>query len=259
MATFLTTTFLALGVFLGVPADREMEIIKEIDRIYHVAKSSSDIKKLKTLVEESIQVFPESADLLWRQGRNYYQLADKSESETEKIRYFSLCLEQTSKTITRNSKLANGYFFNGLCNGKLGEAQGLWSSLGKIEPLKNDMEIAIKLDPSVNEGGPHRALGNLYLQLPYLLGGNLERSIAHFQEAVRLGPQFGENYLGLAEAYIQDENYRLARDTLKNLLEIHSSTQDETSVREWHAEAHSLLKQISQQSDSESHAQRIKD
>jgi len=249
MATFLTTTFLALGVFLGVPADREMEIIKEIDRIYHVAKSSSDIKKLMTLVEESIQVFPESADLLWRQGRNYYQLADKSESETEKIRYFSLCLEQTSKTITRNSKLANGYFFNGLCNGKLGEAQGLWSSLGKIEPLKNDMEIAIKLDPSVNEGGPHRALGNLYLRLPFLLGGDIDRSIDHFKEAVRLGPQFGENYLGLAKAYIQNENYLLARDTLQDLLKIKSNAQGEKAVREWHTEARSLLQKISQQSD----------
>ncbi len=250
MAPVLTTAFLALGIFLGVPTDREVEIIKEIDRIYKVAKSVSDILKLEKLVHESIEVFPESGELFWRQGRNYFKLADTSSSRDEKIRYFSLCMEQTRKTIKINPKLANGYFFNGLCNGKLGQQQGLWSSLGKIGPLKNDMETAIKLDPSVNEGGPHRALGNLYLQLPYLLGGDIEQSIHHFKEAVRLGPQFGENYLGLATAYMQNEDYLLARDTLRDLLAIKSSEQTETSVREWHTEARSLLKKISQQSGS---------
>lgn len=249
MAPILTTTFLALGILLGAPPDREIDIIKEIDRIYHVAKSISDIRKLEKLVHKSIEVFPKSGELLWRQGRNYFKLADTSNTEDEKIRYFSLCTEQTSKTIKINPKLANGYFFNGLCNGKLGQQQGIWSSLGKIEPLKNDMETAIKLDPSVNEGGPHRALGNLYLRLPFLLGGDIDRSIDHFKEAVRLGPQFGENYLGLAKAYIQNENYLLARDTLQDLLKIKSNAQGEKAVREWHTEARSLLQKISQQSD----------
>ena len=93
-------------------------------------------------------------------------------------------MEQTEKALKINPKSASSYFFNGLCNGSLGQVQGIWSSLGKIKPFKKDMEMAISLDPTVNEGGPHRALANLYLKLPYLLGGDLSQSIVHFKEAV---------------------------------------------------------------------------
>lgn len=250
MNAILSTTILSLGIFFGTLADQETKVINEIDRLYHIAKSSSDLHKLHALVHESIQVFPESDQLFWRQGRTYYKLGNESESESEKIRYFLLCMEQTKKSLELNPKSANGYFFSGLCNGKRGQTQGIWSSLGTIEPLKNDMEAAIGLDPSVNDGGPHRALGNLYFKLPYLLGGDLKRSIRHFREAVRLGPQFGENHLGLAEAYIQNNDFLLARDILQTLLNIKSGPFDEESVREWQSEARSLLKKISEQSGS---------
>ena len=155
-----------------------------------------------------------------------------------------LCIEQAKIALKLNSKSASGHFFKGLCNGSLGEIEGIWSSLGKIQSFTKDMKTAIKLDPSVNEGGPHRALANLYSKLPYILGGNLNRSIIHFREAVRLGPQFGENYLGLAEAYIQNENFLLAKETLQTLLSIKSGSQHQESMLKWHTEARKLLTTI---------------
>jgi tetratricopeptide (TPR) repeat protein len=153
-------------------------------------------------------------------------------------------MAQTKKTIEINSQSANGYFFNGLCSGTLGQAQGIWSSLGTIEPFKKDMETAINLDPSIEEGGPHRALGNLYLKLPYVLGGDLESSIAHFQKAIQLGSEFGENYLGLAEAYIENGDFILAKDILHTILNMKLSSQKKESVLEWKTQALDFLKKI---------------
>jgi len=219
-------------------------MIKEIDHTYRVAKSKSDLYKLEALVYKTIKVFPESGEILWRLGRTYFKLGEKSNSDLEKIRYFLLCMKQTEKALKINSKSANGYFFNGLCNGSLGQVQGIWSSLGRIKPFKKDMETAISLDPTVNEGGPHRALANLYSKLPYILGGDLDLSIINFREAVRLGPQFGGNYLGLAEAYIQNENFLLAKETLQTLLSIKPNSQEEKPMLEWHNKARKLLKKI---------------
>ena len=158
--------------------------------------------------------------------------------------FFSLCIAQTKKTIEINSQSANGYFFNGLCSGTLGQTQGIWSSLGTIAPFKKDMETAINLDPSIEEGGPHRALGNLYLKLPYVLGGDLERSIGHFQKAIQLGSEFGENYLGLAEAYIENGDFILAKGILHTLLNMKLSSQKEESVLEWKTQALDFLGEI---------------
>ena len=230
-------------LFVGL-ASQETGLIKELDHNYSLAKSTDDLYTLEALVKKSLKTFPESDKLFWRLGRVYFKLGETFTSESKKIYFFSLCMAQTKKTIEINSQSANGYFFNGLCSGTLGQTQGIWSSLGIIEPFKKDMETAINLDPSIEEGGPHRALGNLYLKLPYVLGGDLERSIGHFQKAVQLGSEFGENYLGLAEAYIENGDFVLAKGILHTLLNMKLSSQKEESVLEWKTQALDFLGKI---------------
>jgi tetratricopeptide (TPR) repeat protein len=244
MNLILSTTILFLALLSDGLTDQRMNIIKEIDSIYRVSTSKSDLYKLEVLLHKSIEIFPESSEIFWRLGRTYFKLGEKSNSESEKIRYFSLCLEQTKKALKTPSNLAHGYFFNGLCIGSLGQVQGIWSSLRKIKPFKKDMEMAISIDPTINQGGPHRALANLYLELPYILGGDLNRSILHFREAVQFGPRFGDNYIGLAGAYIQNENFLLAKETLQTLLSIKSGSQHQESMLKWHTEARKLLTTI---------------
>ena len=230
-------------LFVGL-ASQETGLIKELDHNYSLAKSTDDLYTLEALVKKSLKTFPESDKLFWRLGRVYFKLGETFTSESKKIYFFSLCMAQTKKTIEINSQSANGYFFNGLCSGTLGQTQGIWSSLGIIGPFKKDMETAINLDPSIEEGGPHRALGNLYLKLPYVLGGDLERSITHFQKAIQLGSEFGENYLGLAEAYIENGDFVLAKDVLHTLLNMKLSSQKEESVLEWKTQALDFLGKI---------------
>ena len=230
-------------LFVGL-ASQETGLIKELDHNYSLAKSTDDLYTLEALVKKSLKTFPESDKLFWRLGRVYFKLGETFTSESKKVYFFSLCMSQTKKTIEINSQSANGYFFNGLCSGTLGQTQGIWSSLGIIGPFKKDMETAINLDPSIEEGGPHRALGNLYLKLPYVLGGDLERSIGHFQKAIQLGSEFGENYLGLAEAYIENGDFILAKGILHTLLNMKLSSQKEESVLEWKTQALDFLGKI---------------
>ena len=235
---------LILLFFLVGFSAHETELIKEIDHKYRSAKSIAGLSKLEVLVKKYIEVFPKSDRLLWRLGRIYFKLGDKTTNEPEKVYFFSLCIKQTRKTIKINSRSASSYFFKGLCTGTLGEIQGLWSSLTIIEPFKKDMETAISLDPSVEEGGPHRALGNLYLKLPYILGGDLSRSIGHFKKATSLGPEFGGNYLGLAEVYIENDEHVLARATLSKVINMEFKSQNAESILSWQKKAKRLFKKI---------------
>ena len=130
--------------FLVGFSPHDTKLIKEIDYKYHSAKSINDLSQLEGLVKKYIEVFPKSDRLLWRLGRIYFKLGDKTINESKKIHFFSLCIKQTQKTIKINSQSARGYFFKGLCNGTLGEIQGIWSSLTIIEPFKKDMETAMK-------------------------------------------------------------------------------------------------------------------
>ena len=252
MKAIIASSILSLGIFLGAASDQEAPVLKEADRLYEIAKKISDLLEIEKLIRETDangSGFAGSAKLSWRLGRIYYKLGDWSDAETDKIRYFSLCVEHTEKTVKINPRSANGFFFRGLCTGKLGETKGLWASLGIISPLKKDMETAIGLDPSVSEGGPHRALGNLYLQLPRFFGRDLERAIDHFREAVRLGPKYGENYLGLDQAYFKNDEYISARNTLRTFLEVAGKLEEDESVRGFVSETRTFLQQITEQID----------
>ena len=239
----LVKSLIFLSFLMGFSA-HETELIKEIDYEYRSASSIADLSKLEGLVKKYIEVFPESDKLLWRLGRIYFKLGDKTANEFEKIHFFSLCIKHTRKTIKINSQSARGYFFKGLCNGTLGEIEGIWSSLSIIEPFKKDMEITIRLDPSIEDGGPHRALGNLYLKLPHILGGDLSRSIGHFKKATSLGSEFGENYLGLAKAYIENDELLLARATLSKVINMKFNSKNAESILSWQKKAKRLFKEI---------------
>ena len=103
----------------------------------------------------------------------------------------------------------------------------MWASLGIIDPFKEDMEKAVSLDPTVSHAGPHRALGKLYLELPFFLGGDLGKSSFHLQEAVRLAPDYAENHFGLAQVLIKKNNSTEARETLHELMQLTDNTLNE--------------------------------
>ncbi len=128
-----------------------------------------------------------------------------------------------------------------------------------IKPLKQDLNRAVEFDPSVSEGGPHRALGKLYLELPGLLGGSVDKSVDHLRQAVALGPRFADNYLFLAEALYEQGNYRAAKMTLVDLLKIIEESDDYPSAQQIRQDVQTLMEKIDPWIESQtSHAQRDK-
>ncbi|MBT3257194.1 MAG: tetratricopeptide repeat protein [Deltaproteobacteria bacterium] len=79
---------------------------------------------------------------------------------------------------------------------------------------------ASRLNPGLDHGGPDRMLGELYLRAPDppVSIGDLEKAIFHYQRAVMQDPDFVENRLGLAEAYLEDEDPGPACDQLQRIL-----------------------------------------
>ena len=139
---------------------------------------------------------------------------------------------------------AISYFYRGLCRGKQGEMKGVWSSLGIIDPFEKDMKKAVSLDPTVSHSGPHRALGKLYMELPFFLGGDLDKAEFHLKAAVRLAPDYAENQLGLAQVLVKKNNYTEAREFLHKLIELTDNTQNE-QLLSLKKEGMELIEQIS--------------
>lgn len=215
-----------------------------IDRHYQSAPmTDEELLQSEFMIKEALDKTGLSEALTWRLARTYYWLGKNASNGTAE-NYFHRCIEEADRAIQLNKQSARGYYFRGICNGKLGEMQGVWKSLAIIKPLKQDLLTALKFDPTVSQGGPHRALGILYLKLPRILGGSIDKSLDHLKQAVALGPEFADNYLYLAEAFYENEEYRTAKSTLADLSTITKQSENLPKIQKIRQQAQELMEKI---------------
>ena len=216
---FFTLTISIPAVFAQTPA------LDQIDRLYKESKLKVEYDEIALQIERFLENEPNLHEWKWRLARVHYALAKNFEES--RVYHYEQCILLSSQAIEFKTSSAISYFYRGLCRGKKGELKGVWASLGIIDPFEEDMKKAVSLEPTVNHSGPHRALGKLYLELPFFLGGDLDKSEFHFMESIRLAPDFAENHLGLAQVLMRKNKSTKARETLHKLIQLTDNTQDE--------------------------------
>ncbi len=194
-------------------------------------------KKLKS----SLLKDPNSWELYWRLARAQFYMGNRSKSEKEQKSLYYLCKKNADQSLDFNPESAGGNYYKAICSGKLGQLDGIWSSLSMISGFRKQMERAVKLDPYFEYGGPHRALGKFFHDLPFVLGGDLKRSIEHLKLAVQLGPEYSDNYYYLSESLFDAEEYESAKPILSEYLE---KSRNEKDASEKRKRAEDFLRQI---------------
>jgi len=172
----------------------------------------------------------------------YYKLARLLPDQ--QVSYLNLCIEHSNQAIYRDPRSGPGFFFKALCLGRLGESKGIFASMDIITPFRENMEAAAAIDPAIDNGGPHRALGRYYYELPWLFGGDVEKSIDHLQKAVDYGPGYWENHFFLAESYFENDQYQLAKTALQKTIELASQSKDEPDSNIPNVKFQALMKDI---------------
>lgn len=74
-----------------------------------------------------------------------------------------------------------------------------------VSVIEQEALLAAGLAPSIDNGGPYRMLGELYLRAPGIpiSIGDVDKAIDAYRQAMTMAPGFHENQLGLAEALLQ--------------------------------------------------------
>ncbi|MDC1122307.1 tetratricopeptide repeat protein [Nitrospinaceae bacterium] len=222
---YLIVFFLIFAFGVPVVSAENPITLAEIDSQHEKSQLQIGYQEIASQIEKVLASNPNQYQWQWRQARTQYSLAKKAGESTSD--HYDLCILHSSLAIDLQPDSAVSYFYRGLCRGKQGEMKGVWASLGIIEPFQEDMIKAVELGPKINHAGPHRALGKLYLELPFFLGGDSDKAVFHLKEAVRLAPDYAENHLGLAQILVKKNNPTQARESLHKLIQLTDNTQDE--------------------------------
>jgi len=152
-------------------------------------------------------------------ARCYAVLARNGTSQSVRLENAVKGRNMAEAVVDRDPKNPTAHYLAAYLAGLEAENHTL-KGLSLVPVIERGALEASRLKPELDHGGPDRMLGELYLRAPDppVSIGDLEKAIVHYQRAVIQDPDFTENRLGLAEAYLEDEEPGPACDQLQRIL-----------------------------------------
>jgi tetratricopeptide (TPR) repeat protein len=192
------------------------EAIAEAERFYAGRADLVKVRQAIVSLRQAQADDPVNYDLAWRLAKFNYYLGSHSPDSTEQGKAFREGIEAGKLAVKLQDGKPDGHFWLGANYGGSAKLSTL-SGLSEVEDIKNEMGTVIKLDESYQAGSAYIGLGQVYLEAPTLLGGDLEKAIQYLEKGVKVGPDNATLKAKLAEAYVTAHRYDDARKQLEAL------------------------------------------
>ena len=163
-----------------------------------------EAKAALRLYQEAAKENPGSYEARWEGARAYayyleYPFADGKDEE--KIDLAQKGIDLAQDALKLRGKGVEAHYWLAALYGLYGEAKGVLKSLSLVPKIKNELDICLMTDPSVDCYGPDRILGRMSYELPWFAGGNNKTSIRYLETCVKKCPENDLSRLYLAETY----------------------------------------------------------
>ena len=177
---------------------------------------------------------PTNSEAAWQLGRAAYDWADFAHSKQQRADIAEEGIAACRSLIGREPNSAPGHYYLGLDLGQLARTKHL-GALKLVSQMESEFIISINLNSNLDYGGPDRALGLLYLEAPGWPTsiGSKAKAKLHLQRAAKLAPNYPENFLNLAEAYLKWSDKSAAMRELKQLDDLWPAAKQEFVGERW--------------------------
>lgn len=177
---------------------------------------------------------PTNSEAAWQLGRAAYDWADFASSKQQRADISEQGIDACRSLLGREPNSAPGHYYLGLDLGQLARTKHL-GALKLVSQMETEFTIAINLNSNLDYGGPDRALGLLYLEAPgwpTSIGSKAKAKI-HLQRASKLAPDYPENLINLAEAYLKWGDKNAAARELKQLEDLWPTAKKQFVGERW--------------------------
>src|SRR5262245_54768694 len=149
------------------------------------------------------------AHLLWADYR--------APSQETKLASYERGRDAAKRAIEMNPKSPEAHLWYAANLGRWATTKGKLNAAFLLGTLKQEVQTILDLDPN---HVPGLALaGSVYLEIPYMFGGDIPRAEGYLQKALSLDPHFTRARLELARCLIERRRYAEAREQLKQVIE----------------------------------------
>ncbi len=146
---------------------------------------------------------PANAKAAWEFGRACFELAECATNHVQRAELANQGIAACRQAIARASNSGPAHYYLGVNLGQMARTKG-FGALKLVGLMRQEFDLARRLDEQVDYAGPDRNLGQLYRDAPAILSiGNRAQAEQHLRRAATLAPDFPDNHLELIEGYLK--------------------------------------------------------
>ena len=219
------------------------EVIAEADRDYDGRSDLVKVRQAIVALRQAQADDPTNYELAWRLAKFNYYLGSHTTEPREQDKAFREGIDAGKLAVKLQDGKPDGHFWLGANYGGTAQISTL-AGLGEIEDIKQEMETVLKLDESYQAGSAYMVLGQVYLEAPKLLGGDVNKAIGYLEKGTKVGPDNELMRAKLAEAYAEAHRNEDARRQIDILMAMKPAPGYEPEYNEAIADAKEIQEKI---------------
>jgi len=207
-----------LALALAPPAWAESPLVDEL-RVavvsYH--QNPGRIDTLRANLTDAAKADPDVDTLLALAHVCFIWGDVRARTPDEKLDAYEQGRQAAKRAVDLAPKNALAHFWYGTNTGRWGQTKGVVRSLFLLPTVKQESQTVLAIDPNFAPG--YALAGNVYIEVPVLFGGDLDRGEQMFRKGLALAPRFTAMRLGLARTLIKKGRFAEARTELQAVLD----------------------------------------
>ncbi|MFB3920262.1 MAG: tetratricopeptide repeat protein [Terriglobia bacterium] len=207
----------ARGASLTTP--RLSERVRQADDYYLGRQNIENARHALELLREYVAQNPNDYEAWWRMSKAACFLARHTE-KPEKLRFLDEGVAAGKRAVAIAPQRVEGHFWLGANYGLTAEARNFIRALRLVDPIRQEMETVVRLDPDYEQGAGMRALARVDFRAPFFKGGDKRRSMETLEKCLARFPDNSLTMLYLADSYMALGLREEARQQLERILSL---------------------------------------
>jgi len=141
----------------------------------------------------------ESARELARQATECVRRGEEAPTEEARLAAYREGLELARRAVAADDTNADAHYAIFACDGRIQMIEGAVPNPLNLLRVNRELDRTLELNP--NHADALAARGGLYRQLPWMLGGNLDKAVEYLSRSLQLDPNSPTVLIELAQTY----------------------------------------------------------
>ena len=150
-------------------------------------------------------------------SRAYFLLGDvRATTADEKLTAYARGRDLGKRAVELGPRSEEAHVWYAINTGRWGQTKGVMRSLFLLPTVREELDIIFGLNPRSIRG--HALAGNVFFEVPGLLGGDLKKAEEHYRKALEIDPRFTVVRIDLARLLLATGRQAEARRELTRVV-----------------------------------------